>query len=524
MLNFDAIIELLKKQSSSLGFDGLRRGIEKENLRVNKKGELATSSHPSALGSSLCHQEITTDFSESLVEVITPPRAKPSQSLADLKSITAFVNHAIKDELLWPYSMPPEIQTVEDIILAQYGVSNAAKLKTLYRKGLAYRYGKIMQIIAGIHYNISLPIPFLLALKQIEKSQEDDQTYISSCYMHLVRQFYAYYWILPYLFGTSPACMKTSLMHDVDFKLDALDKQSVYAPFATSLRLSQLGYHNKHEDQLNISYESIDQYARSLLKATQKSIPDYARIGVKGKEGYRQISDAVLQIENEYYIPIRPKRVIKCGERSSSALLTSGVEYIEIRAIDLNPLKPTGIGLKDMAFLEVFAVFCAIQPEFDQTRFKKYCNKSRENFIRVATRGRDPALSLVHRGKEVPFYDHAKALFKKLGVVARLMDSSINTPRYEKALKHQETKIEDVTETPSAMMLSKYNASGLTMTDFIMQLAQENNQALNKNELTPAQMEEFTAKAIRSIQKQRMQEEKDTLSFDAYLANYFKDT
>ena len=522
MSDFKGRLKQLSAHSSQLGFDTLIRGIEKENLRVNTHGHIASSVHPTALGSSLCNPFITTDFAESLVEVITKPYRKISQTYTELNAITAFVNSVLEGEYLWPYSMPSFINADDDIIIANYGASNLGTMKTLYRQGLSHRYGNIMQVIAGIHYNVSLPKAFLIALKQLDQEKIPDQQYISHCYMRLIRQFYGYYWVLPYLFGASPLCMKSSLIHPVDFSLKSFDDQSVYRPYATSLRLSSLGYRNKHENQLHISYESIEQYADSLLRATKQIVPEYEKIGVYKQGNYRQLSAAILQIENEYYSPIRPKRVARKFERPAYALLERGVEYIELRALDLNPLNASGMTENDMAFLEVFLSFCAILPEREENKSITYCSKSRANFSRVAISGRDPKLTLTIDDAEVPFVDAITALFDKLFAVAELMDSSIPEPFYYSAVKGQFAKVHDVRQTPSAMFLEQLKASGKTATDYIMQCAHNHHKTLNRHSLNTAKMKQFVETADESLWAQIQNEANDTQTFAQYLQHYFK--
>ena len=136
---------------------GIRRGIEKEGLRVRPDGSLADTPHPAGLGSALTHERITTDFSESQLELITGVHGGIDGCLRELTEIHQVVYRALGDELLWSSSMPCRLPADELIPLGRYGSSNVGRAKTVYRNGLAHRYGRRMQTISGIHYNFSLP-------------------------------------------------------------------------------------------------------------------------------------------------------------------------------------------------------------------------------------------------------------------------------------------------------------------------------------------------------------------------------
>ncbi|MFZ3185316.1 MAG: glutamate--cysteine ligase, partial [Pseudomonas sp.] len=180
-------------------------GIERECLRVDGAGQLALTPHPPALGSALTHAQITTDYSESLLEFITPAEPDAAQTLADLEQIHRAAYSQLGDELLWSPSMPCPLPSEEQIPIARYGSSNIGKLKYVYRQGLALRYGKSMQCIAGIHYNFSLPEAIWPLLQSLDGDQQSARDYQSARYIGLIRNFRRYSWLLMYLFGASPA-------------------------------------------------------------------------------------------------------------------------------------------------------------------------------------------------------------------------------------------------------------------------------------------------------------------------------
>ena len=199
---------------------GIRRGIEKEGLRVLPTGGLALTPHPLALGSALTHPHITTDYSESQIELITGAHRGVQDCLDELTEVHQFVYRVLQaqgGEMLWVSSMPCGLPTDETIPLARYGGSNVGRAKSVYRMGLGHRYGRRMQTISGVHYNWSLP------------------GVTSEQYFALIRNFRRHAFVLLYLFGASPAlcpCFAQGRPH----ALQSLGPQALYLPHATSLR------------------------------------------------------------------------------------------------------------------------------------------------------------------------------------------------------------------------------------------------------------------------------------------------
>ena len=321
---------------------GLRRGIEKESLRVRPDGALAVTPHPARLGSALTHPHITTDFSESQLELITGVHTSAQTCHDELVAIHQFVYRALGDELMWAGSMPCRLPPDDQIPLGRYGTSNVGRAKTIYRMGLAHRYGRRMQTISGIHYNWSLPAPL------------DNDSFFA-----LIRNFRRHSWLLLYLFGASPAVCSTFVAGRAH-ELQPLSGDTLYLPYATSLRMGRLGYQSDAQSSLAVSYNSLESYAASLQEALTKPYPAYEKIGLRDGDDYRQLATTLLQIENEFYGTIRPKRVIRPGERPLHALRDRGVEYVEVRLMDLDPFEPVGIATDTMRLLDVFLLHCAV--------------------------------------------------------------------------------------------------------------------------------------------------------------------
>lgn len=290
---------------------GIQRGLERETLRVNADGSLATTGHPEQLGSALTHKWITTDFAEALLEFITPVDGDIDHMLTIMRDVHRYTVRHLGDERLWPLSMPCYIENGQDIELAQYGSSNIGRLKTLYREGLKNRYGALMQTISGVHYNFSLPMAFWQA-----KCGETDKEAISAGYFRLIRNYYRFGWVIPYLFGASPAICPSFLQgKPTSLPFEKTDNGMYYLPYATSLRLSDLGYTNKSQSNLGITFNELNEYVAALKRAIKTPSEEYAKLGLTKDGKHLQINTNILQIENELYAPIRPKRVTRSGKR-----------------------------------------------------------------------------------------------------------------------------------------------------------------------------------------------------------------
>ena len=357
---FSARLALMGERANLSLLAQCLHGIERECLRVDADGQLALTAHPAALGAALTHPQITTDYSESLLEFITPAEADPATTLADLEDIHRFAYSKLDGEYLWSPSMPGRLPEEEQIPIARYGSSHIGQLKYVYRKGLALRYGKTMQCIAGIHYNFSLPERLWQLQQQAEGDTSSARDYQSARYIALIRNFRRYSWLLMYLFGASPA-IDAGFLRGRPHQLQQLDADTLYLPYATSLRMSDLGYQSEAQAGLTPCYNDLTSYTDSLRQAVGTPYQPYVDIGSKKDGEWLQLNTHILQIENEYYSNIRPKRVTYSGERPIQALMARGVQYIEVRCLDINPFLPLGIDLAEARFLDAFLLFCALQ-------------------------------------------------------------------------------------------------------------------------------------------------------------------
>jgi glutamate--cysteine ligase len=383
-------IERLHAADAAPGLRDSRIGLEKESLRVTVEGHLATTPHPRGLGSALTHPYITTDFSEALLEFVTPPFADSDETLRFLEQLHQFTYLHLDDEVLWSASMPCMVKGDDGVPIAEYGSSNVGRMKRTYRVGLSHRYGRVMQTIAGIHFNYSLPLAVWRALHPGLRPRAL-QARINEGYFGCVRNFQRYGWLVPFLCGSSPAVCKSFLGANTD-GFQPFDAGTYFLPYATSLRMSDVGYKNSNQAGLAIDYGGVDGYVASLTRAIETPSPDYEAIGVKVDGEYRQLNANLLQIENEFYSFIRPKQVTRSGEKPTVALRRRGVRYVEVRALDVDPFEPLGVSRASMCFVEALVLFCALAespPVSEEER-----RRLDRNQVLVASRGRDPSLEL----------------------------------------------------------------------------------------------------------------------------------
>ncbi|MEO7386246.1 MAG: glutamate--cysteine ligase [Gammaproteobacteria bacterium] len=497
---------------------GGQRGVERECLRIAPSGQLAQTPHPRALGSALTNEYITTDYSEALLEFVTPPQLTNWETIQFLCDVHQFVMEHLGDELIWPLSMPCSISSDDDVPLARYGSSNIGRMKTIYRRGLGHRYGRIMQAIAGIHYNYSLPDAFWPLYQQLEGQGGDLKAFRSATYLGAVRNVRRLDWLLLYLFGASPALCKTFVRGRGPTNLEELDAGTLFGPYATSLRMSDLGYRNSAQANLVVSANSVEEYVRDLYQATHAPRPEFERLGVKVDGEYRQLNANQLQIENEFYSTLRPKRVVRPGERPTAALKRGGVQYIELRALDISPWDPVGINQRQLRFLEVFLIYCLLQDSppisaAEQERIDR-------NHGLVARRGREPGLRLDRGDETVALRDWATTICQDLVQVALLIDPGEQQGHVD-AIRYQLQAVEDPERTPSAALLRDLRTEGQTLAAYGLELAGRTRDYFRS--LAPdlnRQRELLTTEAELSHARQTQIESSDDVPFDEYLARY----
>lgn len=496
--------------------NGIKRGIERETLRVTPQGHLATTPHPASLGSALTHRWITTDFAEALLEFITPVDDSVEHTLAFLRDIHRHVSRELGSELMWPLSMPCFINSEDNIELAQYGSSNVGRFKTLYREGLKNRYGALMQTISGVHYNFSLPLEFWQAREGVTDEQSGKDK-ISEGYFRLIRNYYRFGWTIPFLFGASPAlCSSFIKGRETQLPFEKLESGACYLPYATSLRMSDLGYTNTTQSNLGVTFNDLETYVQGLKRAISTPAPVFEALNEKKDGHYQQINDNILQIENEFYAPIRPKRVTKKGESPSDALLRGGVEYIEVRALDINPFSPVGIDADQARFLDLFLIWCTLADAPMMSSEELQC--TRYNWNRVILEGRKPGqtIGIGCDSARQPLDVVGKALFADLMRVAEVLDSGNSNTLYQNVCKKLVSAFDSPELTFSGRMLQAVKDVGISR--FGLALAEQYRQSLQSEPLSVLTEDVLESERIGSLRRQEEMEQKDTVSFDDYLA------
>jgi len=511
------INELLRKLPREV-LKGIRRGVEKESLRVRPDGMLADTPHPAALGSALTHPHITTDFSESQLELITGVHTDVDACLTELTEIHQIVYRNVGDELLWSCSMPCGLPADDDIPIGRYGSSNLGRAKTVYRQGLAHRYGRRMQTISGVHYNFSMPEAAWPILQRADAAEGSAIAYTAGAYFHLIRNFRRHSWLLLYLFGASPTVCR-SFVAGRTHGLQDFSAGTLFLPGATSLRMGPLGYQSDAQASLAVSFNSLRSYAESLNAALTQAYPPYEAIGLRDGDDYRQLGTSLLQIENEFYGTIRPKPRFRSGERPLYALGERGVEYVEVRCMDSDPFSPVGISAGTMRFLDVFLLHCLLH-ESPPDNPEEIAAMSR-NQHNVALRGRDPNLRLIRRGEEISLAEWSRDLLDEFGPIAAAMDEAHKGGAYGEALAQARAAGADSSATRSARVLAGIGQiEDKSYVAFALTQSARHRRALQDLPLPPDMEARYAAMAEESIAAQRRIEAADKIPFETYRRQY----
>lgn len=515
----DILHELDKRNANHL-LDCGRRGIEKEGLRYTQQHHLSEQAHPAAYGSPLTHEEITTDYAESLLEIVTPAFRNSKDTLAHLCYLHRVLAYG-SDEYILNGSMPAYIADTETVAIGYYGNSNPGKMRRLYRKGLALRYGKAMQLIAGMHFNYSICHDLFRYYAEV-MGREFNQNFIDERYMNMVRNIRKYAWLTAYLFGHSPA-VDQSFFHGLPHKLQTFDNDTLYLPYATSLRMSDIGYQNKTGHL--VSANTLAQYVSDLKAAVLTPNAAYQQMGLKDTQGnYQQINTNLLQIENEYYTAARPKQLMTSGEAPIKALHERGVAYVELRTLDINCFERTGISQIQLDFLELFMLFCLFTdaPAFSQSDEAA----AKSNMAKTSCCGRNPNLTLQNGNKTTMIPEWGTEILNAMRPIAEAMDSEKHRPHYLSIIERELAAVKNPSLTPSARIMAhlRGEVTGKPMTyhEFITNLSSQHAQDSRTQGLTPAEKTKVEYDAQLSLKKELFLSSKSKETpFDDYIAAYF---
>jgi len=495
-------------------------GIEKEGLRVSMDGAIAQTPHPIGLGSALKNPAITTDFSEALLELVTQPLVGAEKVLDELGLIHDFTyRHMPEDERFWPASMPCVLRGKTNIPIASYGSSNIGMMKTVYRRGFSNRYGSVMQAIAGIHFNFSFSENFFESYKKLVLPSETDlKGFKDSQYMGLTRNVLRYGWLIPYLFGSSASVCKSFMQDYHEHDLEEFDENTLYLPYATSLRMGDIGYQNSQEDEKGVkaSYNSLRHYVYALRAAMHTNCRDFEKIGLKKNGEYQQLNTNILQIANEYYSSVRPKPILNGSNRPLKSVSDDGIGYIEIRSLDVNPLLEIGIDKEQVEFLEAFLLFCLLEdsPIISTAELVEIDS----NALLVAHQGRRPGLKMGSFGQKIDLAEWGENIFKRIKQCAKLLSGP-----HQNSVENISARIQNPDLTPSAIILNQMQSQEKGFFEFTNQYSLDYKAKSLKKIFDKDHFNELNNLAIKSKKEQLEIESSQTLNFDEYLKNYFLD-
>lgn len=501
------------------------RGVEREALRVSRaSGRISQVPHPKALGAALTHPSITTDYSEALLEFITGVHDSVEGVINELSDIHRYSNQVLADmgECLWPGSMPCQLDSNDEVPIAYYGESNSGKLKRIYREGLSNRYGRIMQCIAGMHYNFSFSEAFWDYLAQLRGVTLDTpdarQAFKSEQYFALIRNFRRKSWLLSLLFGASPA-IDVSFLPSKPTQLNELGERTWAGNSATSLRMSDIGYQNKAQDGLAVCYNDVATYINTIKQALQTPYPAYQQIGVKVDGDYKQLSHNILQIENEYYSDIRPKRVTESGEHPSAALQKRGVEYIEVRIMDLDPNSPIGMQPETLYFLDTFLMCCMLHG--DEHMGVEECHQLRKTQQEIATHGRDLDTNFDFGFGPVTLREKGTNLLLQMREIAQFLTERTGNSAYIDSLKLQQEKLQHPETLPAAKVIEQCKAAGSYQAAMLEEAKRQQDMWLAQSLPLDVQ-QKFSRSAQESVVQQEDIEANESVDFDQFLAHYMQ--
>lgn len=360
-------------------------GIEWESLRAKGDGELSLTPHPEVFGDKLTNPLVTTDFSESQIEIITPTFDTIDEAFDTFSLISDIVNSSLKeDEYLWFQSIPCILPYCDKIPIAKYSEDGESSQK--YREDLAKKYGVKKQMISGVHFNFSFSEDLLKKVQAIYGNDLDFKEFKNNVYLRVARNYLRYCWLIIYLTGCSIGSHKT-FSNDCIHLMDAQDDYgSYYSTKGPSFRNASCGYKNLIE--LYPSYNSIDEFTRDI-------------------EGF--IDDGDLSQAKELYTQIRLKP--KNPKDLLNSLKNDGIEYIEVRTLDINPFYKCGLVKHDMKFLHLFLIYMLIKDESDYADWQKEAKINEEN---VAEKAYVESMRLLKDGEEVTLKEWASDIINEM--------------------------------------------------------------------------------------------------------------
>ena len=503
----DAFKRSLKAHQEAGFFNNLKilRGIERESLRVTQEGKISQNNHPANLGSPLTSKDITTDFAEALVELVTPTFESADELLRHLSLLHKFLYSQMGEEILWNFSMPCAFQSEQEIKIAEYGKTNSGLLKHIYRKGLRLRYGSIMQCVSGIHFNFSLSEDSWAPL-----TRSPDQGFINQKYLGAIRNIKRNFWFLLERLGASPVTHESYLLNR-EHSLTKHGKNDLFLPHATSLRMSDVGYQSSMQNALKINYNNLDEFIDAIIKGIKTPVKHFEDIGLLDEKGVpQQISTGILQIENELYDTVRPKRSGPSGSRPATLLKNEGIEYLELRGIDINPFIPEGIDENKIKLLDIFIIHSLIS-ESPQVSNKEI-EEIRANQKIMVENGRSEDVKLEQNGVSTPLKELKKIFHDELIQVATAMDEYC--PGYSNALRAEMS----INLLPSQKIMNDMESQNLSFQEY--GLIQSKKIAMEQKSFTDNNFLKFIHNADQSLKDLKNLSKNADMDINKYVELY----
>jgi glutamate--cysteine ligase len=417
--------------------------------------------------------------------------------------------------------MPCPIDNEEEIPIGNYGMSNSGMIKTIYRKGLSERYGSLMQTIAGLHYNFSFSDEFFNILLSLEENKNEKELK-NEVYLHIARNFKRFGWLYFFLYGASPAVCD-SFVEKGKHDLERLPGGGLYKPNSTSLRMGDLGYISKAQDDLNISYNTLEDYCLDLENALTTPYKAYQDIGEFVDDKRVQLNTSVIQIENEYYSTIRPKRVCPTGERPVNVLRKEGIEYLELRCVDLDPFSPVGVRRDQLDFMDTLLMYCLLKES--PPIGKDEAETIKNNHEKIINNGRDVSQIINLNGDEGTALDFSEKILLELKEISSTLGGSVfkeGKNLWMESIDLQIRKVKNIDETLSGKILNDLLTKNMSFREFGLNLANEHSQYFKTDQQYENPFFEEAAKV--SLEKQDEIDAQIEPDFESYLKEYFSQT
>lgn len=436
------MLDKIKKVFSNKEILSGNFGIERETLRLDENGYLASSDHPEEFGDKSHNPYITTDFSESQIEVITPAFSNIEETYKFTRALYDIVAMEIGNEYLWPESMPCIIPDDDKIPVAKF--AEHSKESQEYRESLLRKYGGKKQLISGIHYNFSFDENIIERLYENSNKDVLYKEFKNSIYLKVARNYLRYRWLIVYLLGAAPV-VHESFIDDCKCPLKKVTKSGYSSLGAISHRNGKCGYKNKID--LFPSYNSVNDYLDSINK---------------------YINDGLIESHKELYSQVRLKPSDTRNFKDS--LINDGIKYLEYRTIDINPFEKGGISLEDLKFLQIFNIYLLTKEESNYTGWQE---EALENQQIIAVSGIDD-IKLKKDGKEVTRIQYGLEILDEIMNINNELSLG-----FEDIITNRVEKIKDSKLTYSYRITEKVKEEGYI--DAFLNLAKEYKKSAYNN-------------------------------------------